>query len=47
MYTTNVDAGNFSDSQDLATWNRQRSVEELRNFVNMRHSMLPDSIDIE
>lgn len=47
MYTTNVDAGNFSDNQELATWNRERSVEELRNFVNMRHSMLPDNIDVE
>ena len=47
MYTTNSDAENFSDSQDLATWNRERSIEELRHFVNMRHSLLPDSIDIE
>ena len=47
MYTTNSDAGNFSDSQDLATWNRERSIEELRNFVNMRHALLPDTIEIE
>lgn len=47
MYTTNVDAENMSDDQGLATWNRQRSVEELRHFVNLRHAMLPDTIDIE
>lgn len=31
----------------LDSWNRPRSIEELRNFVEQRHSQLPDDIDVE
>lgn len=36
-----------SDSQDLATWNRQRSMDELRSFINRKSALIPDMIDIE
>jgi hypothetical protein len=39
--------GNASDSADLATWNRPRSTEELQQFINSHHDMLPDNIEIE
>lgn len=37
----------FSAASELASWNRERTTEELRGFVNTRHALLPDSIDIE
>jgi hypothetical protein len=37
----------LSDDFGLDTWNRPRSIEELRNFVNARHSTLPDSLEVE
>lgn len=41
------DAGVISDDFELATWNRPRTLDELRSFVNNKHSLLPDSIEIE
>lgn len=41
-------SANFdADNTELATWNRPRTSEELRSFVNARHAMLPDGISIE
>lgn len=34
-------------TSEMASWNRERTLEELRSFVNSRHALLPDSIDIE
>lgn len=31
----------------LATWNRQRSSQELRYFIDARHACLPEGIDVE
>ena len=31
----------------LDTWNRPRTIEELRSFVNLRHSLLPDTVEVE
>lgn len=31
----------------LATWNRPRSSEELRQFVDVRHSRLPEGFEVE
>ena len=36
-----------SDILDLATWNRPRTSEELRTFVESRHAALPDDLAIE
>ena len=48
METTATDAeiGDFSDAFGLATWNRQRSTEELKEFVDRHHEMIPDTIDL-
>ncbi len=37
----------ISDVLELATWNRPRTSEELRTFVESRHSTLPDDLIIE
>lgn len=49
MSATTVDTGSdiLGGASDLASWNRERTIEELRSFVNSRHALLPDSIDIE
>jgi hypothetical protein len=44
--TTDAEIGDFSDSFGLATWNRPRSTEELQDFINRRHELLPDTIDL-
>ena len=31
----------------LATWNRPRSGEELRQFVDVRHARLPEGLEVE
>lgn len=42
-----IEAVTISEILDLATWNRQRSDEELQSFINTHHNNLPDNIDIE
>lgn len=44
---SNVEAVTISDILGLATWNRQRSSQELQNFINTRHATLPDDTEIE
>ena len=41
------DSINASDSLKLDSWNRSRSIDELRSFVNNRHALLPEGIDVE
>lgn len=41
--STNLQAENV----ELATWNRARSSEELQNFINRHHELLPEGISIE
>ena len=41
------DTVSSNDDFSLATWNRPRSTVELRSFVNHKHSLIPDFIDIE
>ena len=31
----------------LDTWNQPRTTEELRRFINLRHSLLSDTVDVE
>lgn len=49
--TAQIEAASAADVQetveDLATWNRQRTSEELRQFIDTHHAMIPDFIDIE
>lgn len=34
-------------NERLDTWNRPRTTEELRGFINLRHSLLPDTTEVE
>jgi len=45
--TADMSTDSLSDGINLATWSRQRTMEEMRSFVNARHALLPDTIDIE
>lgn len=47
MQAADVEAVTVSDILDLATWNRPRSTEELRAFVDSHHANLPDDTEIE
>jgi hypothetical protein len=47
MQPADIEAVTLSDILDLATWNRQRSSEELQDFINSHHDALPDNIEIE
>ena len=42
-----IEAVTVSDILDLATWNRPRTSDELRAFVESRHSALPNDLSIE
>jgi hypothetical protein len=44
--SVSINADTDAPSAELASWNRPRTSEELRNFVNSHHAMLPDSISI-
>ena len=37
----------LSDAFGLATWNRPRTSEELKSFINSHHDRLPDDLEIE
>ena len=39
--------GLLTSTTELASWARERTVDELRGFVNHRHSLLPDDIEVE
>ncbi|MEP6710671.1 MAG: hypothetical protein ABJA64_03045 [Candidatus Saccharibacteria bacterium] len=45
--TGNIEPVTLSDILELATWSRQRTSEELQNFVNTHHAALPDDLEIE
>ncbi len=39
--------GIFSNTLEMATWNRERTGEELRRFIETRHAALPSTIEVE
>ncbi len=47
MHAADIEAVTVSEILGLATWNRQRTDEELRDFITTRHDRLPDSVEIE
>jgi len=47
IVATNNEFAPAHNDQNLATWNRQRTTEELRNFINTKHALLPEGIDVE
>jgi hypothetical protein len=46
-HSADIEAVTLSEILDLATWNRQRTDEELQNFIITHNNNLPDDIDIE
>ena len=49
METQNADieSVNLSDILNLATWDRERSSEELQSFINTRHAALDGLVDLD
>lgn len=45
--SANIESVTVSDILNLATWNRQRSTEELQDFIRTRHNRLPDDTELE
>ncbi len=45
--SSGIEAVTLSDILGLATWNRERTDDELRHFVDTRHAAIPDDIDVE
>jgi hypothetical protein len=41
--TADITVGNL----DFASWERERSSEELRLFIERRHAALPEGVEIE
>lgn len=41
-HSSDVDVAPVSDTAELATWNIQRTSEQLLDFINTRHSALSD-----
>lgn len=47
MPSANIEDVTVSDILNLATWDRQRSTEELRDFVITRTLRLPEDSEIQ
>lgn len=47
MDVTTADASSDILSQTLASWERERTDEELRRFIELRHAALPADINVE
>ena len=45
--TAEIEPVAFTDILDLATWNRPRTSDELRSFIESHHAALPDDLDVE
>ncbi len=45
--STGIEMTTMSEILNLASWNRQRTSEELQSFIRTRHSSLPDDSEIE
>ncbi len=44
--SSDVDVATISDAAQLATWNIQRTSEQLKDFISTRHAALPDNIEL-
>lgn len=41
-----VAVATFSNAVDMASWNVERSTDQLINFINSKHAALPDDIEL-
>ena len=48
MHINNLDTENVTlgDAIGLATWERERSIDELRGFVESRHALIPADVEL-
>lgn len=44
--TGDVAVAVINSATDLASWNVERTTEQLVNFINTKHAALPDDIDL-
>jgi hypothetical protein len=47
LTTADNTTGLIENVMEMATWNRERTSDELRRFVETRHAVLPVTIDVE
>jgi len=47
LNSTNIESVTVSDILNLASWNRQRTSEELQDFIRTHHNRLPEDTEIE
>lgn len=45
--SASINAETVAPSTELASWNRPRTSEELQNFINGHHDLIPKNISIE
>jgi hypothetical protein len=45
--TADIEPVTMSDILELATWNRPRTSDELRGFIETHHAALPDDTELE
>jgi hypothetical protein len=46
-HSADIESVTLSEILDLATWNRQRTSDELQSFIISHHDKLPDSVEVE
>lgn len=44
--SSDVDVTTISGAIELATWNIQRTSEQLQSFISVRHASIPDDIEL-
>lgn len=45
--TAEIEPVTMTDILELATWNRPRTSDELRSFIEAHHAALPDDLALE
>ncbi|MEO5950556.1 MAG: hypothetical protein ABIQ04_03855 [Candidatus Saccharimonadales bacterium] len=45
--SSGIEAVTLSDILKLSTWNRERTDDELRSFIDTHHAALPDDSELE
>lgn len=45
--TADADSGLLRNTLELDSWSRERTTEELRRFITVRHAALPADVSVE
>ncbi|HMH70073.1 MAG TPA: hypothetical protein VK502_01640 [Candidatus Saccharimonadales bacterium] len=46
-HSADIESVTLSEILNLASWNRQRTSDELQSFIRTHHDKLPDSVEVE